>query len=165
MWNRITDECTNYSLDEQADFNSQDDDKLTTEEQMDEALSRLPQHQSGHSALPVVCEPTDSDKQEAEMVEQFMSRGCGCQYFKGRPCSLHYSLDYVLTVRANCTQVPRNELDLVILGQVMAFTNSSETLVTDSHHKEATRQRSKLRGALGFPPPPPPHTECERVKK
>ena len=105
MWNRITDECNNYTLDKQADSDSQDDDELTTEEQIDEALSSLPQHQPGHSA--VVCEPTDSDKQEAERVQEF----------KRRPCSLQYSLVYVLTMRANCTELSRNELDLVIIGR------------------------------------------------
>ena len=143
MWNRISVECKHYTPDEQADSDSQDDDELTTQEQINEALSRLPQHQPGHSA--VVCEHTDSDKQEAQKVEEFMSKGCGCQYFKRRPCSLQYSLDYVLTMRVNCTELSRKELNLVIIGQVMAFTNSSESLATGSNHREVTRQRSKLK--------------------
>lgn len=117
------------------------DDNLTFDQQVDEALSRLPQLEQ--QVLAVHCEPTESDKLETDTVRHFMAKGCGCQRFSGRQCSLQFTTEHVLEVRSQCLELSRSELDMVLLGQVMASMNVSDTVVTESRHRETTRERPR----------------------
>lgn len=55
---------------------------------------------------------------------------------------LHRVLTGVHTVRLSCAELTRSELDLVILGQLLAFTNNSPGVVTTSRHARGERQCS-----------------------
>ena len=70
-------------------------------------------------------------------MSNFISRGCG--YVKR--CSLQFSLEYVTSVRRRCAELSRGELDMAILGQVMASTNINVTVSTVARHQEAEQQR------------------------
>ena len=117
------------------------DDSLTFEQQVDEALSRLPQHE--REVSDVVCKPTESDELEIDAVRQFMVNSCRCQWFNGKQCSQQFTTEHVLEVRSCCLELSRTELDMVLLRQVMATMNLRDTVVTDSRHAETTRQRPR----------------------
>ena len=73
------------------------------------------------------------DISEDQKVEQFMSTGC-CTKWKGKSCSLQFTKDYVKDVRLSCIELTTTELDLVIMGQLLACTNTSQRIITDVHH-------------------------------
>ena len=64
-----------------------------------------------------------------------MLAGCRCKKGGGgKQCCTEFSQEYILSVRLSCAQLTRSELDLVILRQLLAFTNSSPGVVTTSRH-------------------------------
>ena len=76
--------------------------------------------------------PCDID--EDRVVEEFMRRGCSCTKWDGKPCSQQFTTEYVKSLRLSFKELTRNELDLVLMGQLMATANTSDTIV-DKHHK------------------------------
>ena len=83
-----------------------------------------------------------NDIQEDNLVSDFVSAGCGCSKWNRKQCSEQFSDDYFKSVRGSCAELSRSELDLVILGQLLACTNQSPGVVTESRNKEAECQRS-----------------------
>ena len=82
---------------------------------MEEALQNL------STARDVCIELRPCDRTEDLMVAQFATKGCGCR----RKCLAQFTADamYELIV-TNC----RFELVIVLLGQLMASNNGSDTL-------------------------------------
>ncbi len=66
------------------------DETLTSEQQLQYALSRLPRN------LPPTNTPSSLEKQENETVENFVLHGCGCHKNQGTECSKLYSTAYLL---------------------------------------------------------------------
>ena len=77
-----------------------------------------------------------------EVVKQFMDGGCGCQLYNGGPCSEEFTLDHVLGMRSKCCELSRNDLDMILLGQLMAGMNLSDNVVSESGHRAVSRQYS-----------------------
>ena len=78
------------------------------------------------------------DKSEERIVAAFMSTGCGCK----QNCYLLFSANYVGTFRLHCLELTIQELDLAILGQLAAFTNTSDSTAEDCHHVVSVRKNS-----------------------
>ena len=70
-----------------------------------------------------------------------MSTGCGCHKLKGSPCSRQFSLSYFEEFRASCAELTPAELDMVIMGQLMAGLNTSDIVSTLARHKEDDREK------------------------
>ena len=73
-------------------------------------------------------EPQTIDVDEEAAVTRFMTTGCGCH--KGahsQACTTQFSHEHVLSVRAACAELARSELDMAIMGQLMAFMHSEIT--------------------------------------
>ena len=69
-----------------------------------------------------------------------MEKGCGCKRNKGKPCSSLFSRDHYDGMRMQCSELSRDELDLV-LGQIAALlANNSDTIAP----KPLPRQRSSM---------------------
>ena len=65
------------------------------------------------------------NEQVIEKVKRFMRAGCGCALgTKGGPCSGQFSEAVVLFNLNNCLELSNDELDLVILASIQAFTHS-----------------------------------------
>ena len=70
-----------------------------------------------------------------------MSKGCGCKKWNGKACSEQFSIDYVKQLRVNIRELTTSELDLVIMGQLMANSNTSDTTSIDQRHKSTERKK------------------------
>ena len=90
------------------------------------------------STVTVTSRPTDT---EVATVSTFMSTGCGCHKRKGSPCCQQFSLSYVEEFRASCAELTPAELDMVIMGQLMAGMNTSDIVSTLAQHKEDDREK------------------------
>ena len=84
-----------------------------------EAMRRLP----GVVEVSLELRPCDID--ENVVVEQFMHRGCGCRKWDGKPCSQRFPIKYVKDIRLSFKDLSSSELDLVVMGQLLASTNTS----------------------------------------
>ena len=111
---------------------SDEEESPSTEQQVQEALQNLP---SAHD-IEVQFRPCDTT--EDVMVAQFVSAGCGCS----KKCSSQFSLEYIRDMRAQCYDLTHTELDMVLLGQLVASTNTSGKVVVESGHLGKERQRA-----------------------
>lgn len=109
---------------------------VDTDERVREAMA------TAQAQLNVPFEPLPSEIKEDELVSLFMRGGCGCRKGGGgKQCCTQFSREYFLSVRQSCAELSRSELDLVILGQLHAFTNQSPGVVTASRHAAQERER------------------------
>ena len=127
-------------LENEHETEDEDEDSPTFGQQVDEGLFRLPQLAQ---EVDVSCEPTRSDEQETDTARHFMANGCGCRRLNGRPCSQQFTTEYVSEVRSSFLELSRSDLDMVLLGQIMASMNLSDTVVTESRHRDTIRQRPR----------------------
>ena len=79
---------------------------------------------------------------DEDVCREFIEKTCGCKKVGGRPCSSQFSLAYYLERQAQASVLNRNELDLVMLGSIMATTRTDED-VTHGRHKPIKRQRPR----------------------
>ena len=74
-------------------------------------------------------------------LSAFLEKGCGCKRSKGKPCYSLFSRDHYESMRMQCRELSRDELDLVILGQIAALlAHTSNTIAP----KPLPRQRSSM---------------------
>ena len=81
----------------------------------------------------------DIDLEEQHVVEEFCRNGCGCSM----NCVTQFSLKHLLLARANANQMHRSELDMAIMGQVMAFTFCSQVPQNSTRHRHQPKQRER----------------------
>ena len=103
-----------------------------TEHVVQEAMQRLP------STSNVAVELCSIDIEEEEEVELFISTGCSCS----TNCSSQFSCEYIREMRSSCLSLTCNELDMAILGQLMASSNTSDTVEVSSGHLQKGRERA-----------------------
>ena len=108
---------------------------ITNERVVTQAISRLP------FIADVELERTCSDVQERELVIKFLRAECGCHLWNQKSCSLQFTLQHVEEIRSQCASLSHAELDMVLLGQLMAASNNSDTVMTVSGHSESTRKK------------------------
>ena len=103
-----------------------------TEQQVHEALNNL------SSASDIRVELRLCESIEEGLLATFASVGCGCS----KKCSSQFSLSYIRDMRAQCYDLSHNELDLILLGQLVASTNTSEVVVVESGHLGKERKKA-----------------------
>ena len=100
-----------------------DDDE---EEPVDEDLTAAEIVEAGiaHGQLDVDSIPIDQrelDSAEEHIIQRFVRDGCKCDLGPNRgPCSSSITVDHFHSVRCQMAEMTHDELDLVVMGQVMA---------------------------------------------
>ena len=108
--------CNNYTEYTQ---NEEVSELVDTEEQVREIMSAA---RSTEEMAEMITDPRKLDLEEEDAVTNLMTTGCGChQGEKSQACFLQFSREHVLSVRAACAELTHSELDLAIMGQLMAF--------------------------------------------
>ena len=77
------------------------------------------------------------------MIQEFCSTGCGCKLVKGRDCSSQFAAEHYQTIRASAAELTWNELNMVLLGQVMALTSCDSQTLNSSVHRHAPKERER----------------------
>ena len=57
-------------------------------------------------------------------LTRFLENGCGCKRAKGKPCSTLFSRAHNEDYRQQCMALTRDELDLVLLGQIITLLSN-----------------------------------------
>ena len=97
---------------------------MNIDERVREAMQSLP------GIAEEVSLPTDIE--ENELIASFVSQGCGCN----KKCCSQFTREYVTSVCACSTELSHGELDMAIMGQLLAYTNtSSEVSYTSFFHQ------------------------------
>ena len=123
------------------DSDHEDETTQTAEDIVSESLA------SG--ALSEVCEVMavmrDLDDKESDLIKEFVSWGCGCDFGpKKTPCSMLFPLEHYQSLRTTFTEMSHDELDLFVMGQIMAHCYQSNTL--QGHHSSSPEQRKTTYG-------------------
>ena len=88
-------------------------------------------------------DPMQLQLDDEKTVGRFLESSCHCRLHLGGPCSNQFTSSYVLSARTACFELSRNELDMVLLGQLMACTNQSEGVMdVAGKHNAAERKRT-----------------------
>ena len=107
-------------------------------EQVQEALSLVPQSGISIESLP-------TEMQEKDLVASFVNAKCGCKLWNGSKCSLQFSKSDIESARLSCFALSHSELDMVVLGQIMAKSNTSSSISTTSRHLPASLHKKNTR--------------------
>ena len=86
----------------------------------------------------------DIDFRDVEKVEEFCRRGCGCSL----NCVAAFTQKHYLATRANAQQLERKELDMAVMGQVMAFTFCSQVPHNTLKYRHQVKQRERNASAF-----------------
>lgn len=91
------------------------DSELSADEIVRSRLSEL---------LPLDIDEREEDVREELMIQKFVENGCGCYLGNSSKsqCSNNISINTFREVRSKMAELTHDELDLVIMGQVMAGT-------------------------------------------
>ncbi len=81
----------------------------------------------------VTSDGTDEDRlidaKERENVIKYLSDGCGCI----KQCSSSFDECYLTKIRSDCAELTHDQLDLVVMGQVLAVIDSSSQTGGQKH--------------------------------
>ena len=89
------------------------------------------------SSVPI--DKRNLDEAEEQLIWQFAQDGCKCDLGPNkRPCCTTISVEHFRSVRCQMLELTHDELDLVVMGQVMAGCFSGET----SLHRGQQRGKS-----------------------
>ena len=94
---------------------------------------------SNHESTAVSDKETDH---EDTAIQTWSESGCGCKIRNGGPCSTGFTAEYLRKIRQECMEFSRKELDLILLGQIAACLDNTETTSTRSEHKAETRSKA-----------------------
>lgn len=76
-----------------------------------------------------------------DVLQQLLADSCGCQLATDKkPCSTQFTASYFQKKRLECQDLTRKELDLVILGQLMAGIGD-EPHTNDAKHRHGVAER------------------------
>ena len=107
----------------------------------------LIQHTTSVVLAAVQPDPDGLALEEERRVHQFLTDGCGCSFSRAG-CSQRYTPGYYLDIRGQCQELTHLELDMAILGQLMAIVNTSEQTVHASKHRHTPEARKRSRATF-----------------
>lgn len=118
--------------DTEESLTDEEDHGATDSNPYEAALGRL-------SRMNLECQLQDISDDKA--ISDFWENGCGCFKWNGKNCIQQFSVSHIKEVRMHCQELSHGELDLLILGQLLAFMNNSDTVSVESRHSATARVR------------------------
>lgn len=92
----------------------------------------------------MIAEFRQIDEKELSDTGSYTEHGCSCTLGPdGGPCCHQFSEEQYRDMRSQCAELSHEQLDLVIMGQIMAMTSTSDlTRHSITHRKKENRQLS-----------------------
>ncbi len=126
------------------DENTQSDQELLdesadNEEDTCKELSASAIVENNFQSLPYDRDPSEEDELEERLIREFAEDDYGCSFGPNKfPCSQIITIDHYRSVHLQMSELTRDELDLVILGQTMAGSFMSTTAFNKDRQKSYT---------------------------
>ena len=108
------------------------DSAVDSEHLFSEAMSRLPRQ-----FVPIDARPCDISDDQA--VALFLSNGCTCSKWRGKPCSGQFSFDYVQQVRVSFMDLEKH---LMLMGELIACSNCLPQTSADMRNTSHERKKA-----------------------
>ena len=93
----------------------------------------------GHSTEDVQLDVREIDVKEEDRVKQFLINGCECSM----KCTSNFTQQHFQLMRSNAMELNRTELDMTVMGQVMAFTHCRKATINSTKHRHQIKMREK----------------------
>ena len=93
----------------------------------------------GHSTEDVQLDVREIDVKEEDRLKQFLINGCECSM----KCTSKFTQQHFQLMRSNAMELNRTELDMTVMGQVMAFTHCSKATINFTKHRHQIKRREK----------------------
>lgn len=107
--------------------------------------SASPQTSTPGCSTPVTTKSSSLLADSDSELEQFLEKGCGCKRASGRPCYTLFSKEHYQEITWQCAELTRVELDMVLMGQIMAtLSNDPETSSSKFRHTPTQRKLSSM---------------------
>ena len=107
--------------------------------------SAFPQTTTPGCSTPVTTKSSSSLADSDSELEQFLEKRCGCKRASERPCYTLFSKKHYQEIRWQCAELTRVELDMVLMGQIMAnLSNDPETSSSKFRHTPTQRKLSSM---------------------
>lgn len=87
----------------------------------------------------VPLEPQPLDREEERKVQEFSVHGCRCRW----KCSAQFNTEHYRAARANAAELSWNELNMAVMGQVMALTCCDQLTKHSTVHRHAPTEWQK----------------------
>ena len=69
------------------------------------------------------------DEEERQKIEEFIQRSCKCSSSPSKsPCNKLFDKDTIAEARRNCLQLTSSQLELLIMGQILALRTHKDTI-------------------------------------
>lgn len=83
------------------------------------------------------------DMQEDHKLTEFCDIGCGCRLANGTACSKQFSRDHYATMRGHAAELSWGELNMTVMGQIMALTACDSRPLNCTKHRHAEKERER----------------------
>ena len=83
-------------------------------------------------------EEREIDVKERQIIEEYFMEGCGCL----RRCSSHIDESFLSKMRSNCAELTHDQLDLLVMGQLLAVVNYSAATTSMRHEPHHSIKKS-----------------------
>ena len=119
---------------------------IDTEEVVSEAASVAISISTQSDFGTIVSDVSSPDHSEEEIIKQFVANGCSCKLADGGPCCKRIQESEFQESRDECRELSREELDLVVMGQLRACNQHGPTTQKQKqHNKERESSKSMFR--------------------
>ena len=89
-------------------------------------------------------EEREIDVKEKQKIETYLREGCGC----AKQCSSQFDESFLVKMRSDCAELTHQELDLLVMGQLLAVVNLSQE-TSAMRHLPHPRQKMYSQFMLG----------------
>ena len=86
-------------------------------------------------------EQNETDDEEERRIARFLASGCSCKLLDDAPCSSQFSASMLQSTRDECRQLSREQLDMVVMGQLHALCRS-DPLTQKNKARNSERKRT-----------------------
>ena len=90
----------------------------------------------------VIVEHDETNDEEWRRIARFLTGGCSCKLLDGTPCSTQFTALMLQEARDECQQLTREQLDMVVMGQLRALCQSDPLTHTKNKARNSERKHT-----------------------
>ena len=135
-------------LEQFREFEVEHDDRVNVRQESELATDERESTVCMNVGGEVEIEAGQADKTEETVCSDFLNEGCGCHL----KCSSRFSPSYLREVRQQMAELSKDELDLVVIGEILSTIHDGDTTVAQGidTRREPDHQHNTYTEAKGY---------------